>query len=85
MNEQNHSKKLRYSNHVAPTKLQVEKAELMARVLNIDFPQSSYDYTSASYGAFIRQHEAEYTQKVMAKAEKAIIEGRLTKNPNEGK
>lgn len=38
MNEQNHSKKLRYSNHVAPTKLQVEKADLMARVLNIDFP-----------------------------------------------
>ena len=85
MNEQNYPKKLRYSNYVAPTKLQIKKAELMARVLNIDFPQSSYDYTSASYGAFIRQHEAEYTHKVMAKAEKAIIEGRLTKNPNKDK
>ena len=46
----------------SPTEKQIQKADEIARVLGIDFPQSSKDFTYVSYGKFIREHEEAYNR-----------------------
>ena len=48
----------------SPTDKQIAYAEAIADVLNLDFPQSSRDFTRAKYRAFIAAHVAEFHEQV---------------------
>lgn len=45
---------------MSPTEKQIEFAEAIARVLGINFPQSSRDFTKWAYYHFIKNHYDEY-------------------------
>ena len=47
-----------------PTDKQIAYADAIANTLNIDFPQSSRDFTRAKYRAFISAHVDEYKEQV---------------------
>lgn len=48
----------------SPTDKQIAYADAIAKTLNIDFPQSSRDFTRAKYRAFISAHVDEYKEHV---------------------
>lgn len=48
----------------SPTDKQIAYADAIARTLNIDFPQSSRDFTRAKYGVFISAHVDEYKEQI---------------------
>ena len=49
-------------NPKSPTDKQIVYADAIARTLNIDFPQSSRDFTRSRYRAFISAHVGEYKE-----------------------
>ena len=49
---------------MSPTEKQIEFAEEITRVLGIDFPQSSREFTKQVYREFIKEHYDEYRQVV---------------------
>lgn len=44
----------------APTEKQIALAEMISQVLEIDFPQSSWDFNIATYSQFISDHMEEF-------------------------
>lgn len=48
----------------SPTDRQIAYADVIAKTLNIDFPQSSRDFTRAKYKAFISAHVEEYKEQI---------------------
>ena len=48
----------------SPTDKQIAYADVIAKTLNIDSPQSSRDFTRAKYRAFISAHVDEYKEHV---------------------
>lgn len=44
----------------SPTEKQIKFADIIARDLGIDFPQSSKDFTKRTYRAFIKIHYNEW-------------------------
>lgn len=46
-----------------PTEKQIEFAELIAKELGIDFPQSSKDFTKQIYCEFIKEYYDEFKDK----------------------
>lgn len=47
-----------------PTDKQIAYVDAIAHALNIDFPQSSRDFTRAKYRAFISAHIDEYKEQI---------------------
>lgn len=48
----------------SPTDKQIAYADAIAKTLNIDFPQSSRDFTRVKYRAFISAHVDEYKEQI---------------------
>ena len=46
-----------------PTNKQIAYADKIAKALNMEFPQSSKDFTRAKYRAFISAHVDEYKEQ----------------------
>lgn len=44
----------------SPSEKQIELADKIAGILNIDFPKGSYEFTAYSYWKFINSHMQEY-------------------------
>lgn len=44
----------------APSKKQIDLADNIAKILNLDFPKGSYDFTSQAYWQFIHDNIEEY-------------------------
>ena len=47
---------------MSPTKKQIELVEAITKVLEIDFPQSSKEFTKQTYYEFIKEYYEEYRQ-----------------------
>lgn len=48
----------------APTEKQIAFANLLASLLELDFPQSSKDFTRTKYQTFIQQNIEAYRQEI---------------------
>lgn len=49
---------------MSPTEKQIEFVEAIARVLEIDFPQSSEEFTKQTYCEFIKRHYDEFRMAI---------------------
>lgn len=56
------NKKRKPYKNQSPTEKQIQKVDKITKVLKIDFPQSSKDFTFVSYGKFIRRYEEDYNR-----------------------
>lgn len=48
----------------SPTEKQIAFADAIAKYLNIDFPQSSADFTKSRYSWFISEYAPEYYEEL---------------------